>query len=95
MGGVKVPSSAAEAESALATGACVVNVCASWCEPCTHMNTVFAELAVEHETLNFIQVGCPPLRTFPAVDGLVADLGVLYLRRLIVTLSQIFARNSH
>jgi hypothetical protein len=53
---VLVPPSEPEAEAAIATGACVVNFCATWCEPCAHLNTVFSELAEEHAALQFVQV---------------------------------------
>ena len=53
---VKLPANAAEADSQIGAGACVVNFCATWAEPCAHLNTVFAELAREHEHLSFVQV---------------------------------------
>jgi len=56
MAPVSTPSSSAEAQAALAEASCVVNFCASWCEPCVHMNTVFGELAAEHSSLRFVQV---------------------------------------
>ena len=60
---VLVPPSEPEAEAAIATGACVVNFCATWCEPCAHLNTVFSELAEEHAALQFVQVRWQPART--------------------------------
>lgn len=54
--GVLAPSSDAVAETALASGLCVVNFFATWCEPCEHMNTVFAELSNELPALSFIQL---------------------------------------
>ena len=59
MGGVDTPSSHQEAEAALRTASCVVNFCASWCEPCEHMNNVFAELAGEVRGLKLLQVPLP------------------------------------
>ena len=56
MPALQVPATAAEADSLIASGACVVNFCATWAEPCAHLNTVFAELAREHEHLSFVQV---------------------------------------
>jgi thiol-disulfide isomerase/thioredoxin len=58
MAPVSTPASSAEAEAVLADGSCVVNFCATWCEPCAHMNAVFAELAAEHAALRFVQVRC-------------------------------------
>ena len=58
---VIVPASAEDAEQALNTGSCVANFCAAWCEPCSHMNDVFAELAEEHKALRFVQVVRPVL----------------------------------
>ena len=40
---------------AVASGACVLNFCASWCEPCVNLNAVFSELAEEHTGLRFVQ----------------------------------------
>ena len=60
---VLVPPSEPEAEAAIATGACVVNFCATWCDPCAHLNTVFSELAEEHAALQFVQVRWQPART--------------------------------
>ena len=60
--GVKEPSAEAEAEALIGVGACVVNFCASWAEPCAHLNTVFAALAKEHEHLSFVQLDAD---TFP------------------------------
>ena len=53
---VNVPSDMAEAEKLIGAGACVVNFCAAWAEPCAHLNTVFAELAGEHSHLSFVQI---------------------------------------
>lgn len=60
--GVVVPMSLADTDAALATSSCVINFCASWCEPCEHMNIVFKELASENSNLCFLQV-CT--RSFP------------------------------
>ena len=54
--GVKEPTAAAEAETLIGTGACVVNFCAAWAEPCAHLNTIFAELAKDHGHLSFVQL---------------------------------------
>ena len=52
-----------DAETALKLGSsCVVNFCATWCEPCEQMNKVFSELAAEHTSLRFIQVSVPIAR---------------------------------
>lgn len=56
MSGVKIPSAAAEAEGLIGAGACAVNFCAVWAEPCAHLNTVFAELAKEYSQLTFVQL---------------------------------------
>ena len=56
-GEVLIPSTASEAQQALASsGSVAVNFCASWCEPCEQMNTVFAELAKEYPVLHFVQL---------------------------------------
>ena len=67
-GTVFVPSDAAEAEAAVtaASGSCVVNFCASWCEPCVDLNAVFSELAEEHVALRFVQVREPVAAHLPA-----------------------------
>ena len=40
-----------------AAGPHVLNFCASWAEPCAHLNVVFAELASEHgKHLTFVQL---------------------------------------
>ncbi len=53
---VKIPAATAEAETLLRASSVVVNFCASWAEPCAHLNTVFAELAAEHASLSFVQL---------------------------------------
>ena len=45
MGGVEVPTTTAAVAAATKAGSVVVNISATWCEPCAHLNTVFAELA--------------------------------------------------
>ena len=63
-GGVLVPADEAEAAVAVASGACVLNFCASWCEPCVNLNAVFSELAEEHSVLRFVQA-CQELSPRP------------------------------
>jgi len=52
---VTQPATVAEADAIIAGHSCVINFCAEWCEPCAHMNMVFAELAKEHAALRFLQ----------------------------------------
>jgi Grx4 family monothiol glutaredoxin len=54
--GVSIPTTPAEADALLSKGSCVVNFTAAWAEPCAHLNTVFAELAVEFTHLAFVQL---------------------------------------
>ena len=58
--GVIVPSTLAEAEKLLRGDPVVANFCATWAEPCVHLNTVFSELASEHAILSFVQVRHTP-----------------------------------
>ena len=55
-GAVKLPLTPPEADTLLRGSSVVVNFCASWAEPCAHLNTVFSELAEEHTSLSFVQL---------------------------------------
>ena len=60
---VTIPADVAAAEAAIkVAGTCVLNFCATWAEPCTLCNSVFAELAAEHTHLAFVQLDAD---TFP------------------------------
>lgn len=50
------PDEVAAVDHQLNSTSCVINFCAEWCEPCAHMNAVFAELANEFTSLSYIQV---------------------------------------
>lgn len=52
---VVVPSDLAHANALLGEGSVVLNVWATWAEPCVQLNTVFAELATQHAHLKFVQ----------------------------------------
>ena len=61
MGGVEVPTTTAAVAAATKAGSVVVNISATWCEPCAHLNTVFAELAAQHAALRFVQIDADEL----------------------------------
>ena len=60
-GTVTITTSLADADAAIASTSCVINICAEWCEPCVQMNIVFAELASENGKLHFLQVDADSL----------------------------------
>jgi len=84
---VVIPSSASEADAALASGSCVANFCATWCEPCTHMNAVFAELASEgsNAALRFVQIDCDAFPELCERHGLESVPAFLFLHGGAVT----------
>jgi len=84
---VVIPSSASEADAALAIGSCVANFCATWCEPCTHMNAVFAELASEgsNAALRFVQIDCDAFPELCERHGLESVPVFLFLHGGAVT----------
>ena len=61
MGGVEIPTTTAAVTAATKSGSVVVNISATWCEPCAHLNTVFAELAAQHAALRFVQIDADEL----------------------------------
>ncbi|KAJ3121184.1 Glutaredoxin 3 [Nowakowskiella sp. JEL0407] len=60
MSPVIIPADDAQIHTLLSSGTAsslyVLNFWASWAEPCTHMNEVFAELSAKHPDVRFIQL---------------------------------------